>query len=527
MKINKLQINNFYSFKKVELSFDEFDGVVLIEGENKDTGGSNGSGKSAVIEAIVWALFGKTIRKSTEDALINNQAKKKCEVKIIVNDNVVIERGKRPTYLKLYVNGEERTQQNATATQRLIEEVLKTNYKVFLASTVFGQMNEIDFVNATPDDRRTIIKNFLNLDDIFNLRDSVKRLKSEFSSNIKRMDAIIDDNRKTLTKFEKQLKLVSNLQEGFDKIGIDLDCDYSLEELVEQEKTNNQASWRLSSIENELDEHHRKIAVLKKQLDSPTKTKCSECGQAIEGKAHPKHTMMKIGESQNKIESLEEERASVMQNIVKLPITAADYGKVLEYKTLMTEQDTYTQLKADTLQKISECEDEKRKYNNQYEIMRFWEKAFSESGIVKYVIKNVLEYFNTKSNYYLSYLSQGKFFIEFDEQLKETITHNNKEVHYISLSGGEKKKVNLAVMLALQELLKLSHSEESSIMFFDEVAEFLDDDGIEGLYILLQELKKTKKLFVITHNNYLKSLTDNSKTLAIIKQKGISKFKVK
>ena len=61
-------------------------------------------------------------------------------------------------------------------------------------------------------------------------------------------------------------------------------------------------------------------------------------------------------------------------------------------------------------------------------------------------------------------------------------------------------------------------------MFFDEVAENLDQEGLEGLYILLSELKKDKTLFVITHNNYLKSLMDNARTLTIIKSKGISKI---
>ena len=154
--------------------------------------------------------------------------------------------------------------------------------------------------------------------------------------------------------------------------------------------------------------------------------------------------------------------------------------------------------------------------------MRFWEKAFSESGLVRYIIRNVLELFNSKTNFYLSHLTKGKFSIEFDEELNETIRTNGKDINYISLSGGEKRKVGIAVMLGLQQLLTISQKEEINLMFFDEVAENLDQDGLDGLYILLTELKKDKSLFVITHNNYLKSLMDNSKTLSIIKNKGIT-----
>ena len=197
-------------------------------------------------------------------------------------------------------------------------------------------------------------------------------------------------------------------------------------------------------------------------------------------------------------------------------------GPITFILNLKKEAETFEDLRKQTKQKIQEAHDIKQEYNNKYEIMRFWEKAFSESGLVKYIIKNILSYFNGKTNFYLSHLSKGKFFIEFDEELRETILHNGQQISYISLSGGEKRKIGLAVMLGLQQLLTLSHKSENNLMFFDEVAENLDQDGLDGLYILLSELKKTKNLFVITHNNYLKSLMDNVKTLTITKSKGIS-----
>ena len=112
--------------------------------------------------------------------------------------------------------------------------------------------------------------------------------------------------------------------------------------------------------------------------------------------------------------------------------------------------------------------------------------------------------------------------INFNDELNEVLTINGKITHYISLSGGERRKVNLAVMLALQDLLALTNKNQSDILFFDEVAENLDEDGLKGLYILLHELKKEKNIFVITHNKFLGSLLDSSKRLTIIKKDGVS-----
>jgi DNA repair exonuclease SbcCD ATPase subunit len=232
---------------------------------------------------------------------------------------------------------------------------------------------------------------------------------------------------------------------------------------------------------------------------------------------------------QQEIRQKEEEVAELekLNSLISIPVSSKDYSKVMEYRNLLKEEETYKSLKADTLEKIQQAHTEKQQASSNYEVMRFWEKAFSEAGLVKYIIRNVLGHFNGKVNFYLSHLTQGKFSIEFDEQLNETITTKKKNIHYMSLSGGEKRKISLAVMLGLQELLLLSNPNESNLMFFDEVAENLDQDGLEGLYILLSELKKSKTLFIITHNNYLKSLLDSSKTLTITKYRGTSTIKDK
>jgi DNA repair exonuclease SbcCD ATPase subunit len=523
MRINKVEINNFYSIKNATLSFDKFKGIVLVNGKNKDTGGSNGSGKSALIESVVWGLFGKTIRKSTEEALINVYTKKACSVRLTVNGNVVIERGKKPTYLRFFVGEDELTQDNALQTQKLIEEYLKTNYKVFLASTVFGQQNNIEFISATPEDKRTIIKNFLNMESIFELRESVKYLKSQYSQTIKNQTAVISEHEKSIKSFDKKLTNLEGLRKGVEGKYSEEALSLSLEEVIKLENENQNIDWEIAGCNKEIEALDDRLRHLQFRIENPKESEyCQTCGQPLDEPFHPARVREEMEQCKGYIEEQEVDIRKKQEEIKPLPITSSEYHQVIEYNALKKESETFEELREETKQKIQDAHDIKQEYNTKYEIMRFWEKAFSESGLVRYIIKNILSYFNGKTNFYLSHLSKGKFFIEFDEELKETILHNGQHISYISLSGGEKRKIGLAVMLGLQQLLTLSHKSDNNLMFFDEVAENLDQDGLDGLYILLSELKKTKNLFVITHNNYLKSLMDNVKTLTITKSKGTS-----
>jgi DNA repair exonuclease SbcCD ATPase subunit len=154
--------------------------------------------------------------------------------------------------------------------------------------------------------------------------------------------------------------------------------------------------------------------------------------------------------------------------------------------------------------------------------MRFWEVAFSEQGLVKYIIKNIIDYFNNNCNEYLTHLTSGKYRIKFNEMLEETVYIGGKETKFSSLSGGEVKKINIAVLLGLQSLLALTDKDLSDIIFFDEIAESLDAESLQGLYILLQNLKKTKTLFIITHNNDLKNLIDTPSIITVTKRNGVS-----
>jgi len=523
MKINNIKIQNFYSFKDSSVDFSKCDGITVIKGRNKDAGGSNGAGKSVFVEAVYFALTRKPIRKSTEDTLINNQAKRKCKVEIELSNGLKIIRQKKPTKLEFFLNGENLTQESVIATQKLIDKTLNTNHKVLMASMFFGQSNDLNFLDCSADDKRVIIRNFLNLEEIFEMRDRIKSHKSKFYQTIKQQDAIITEHLSTLDSIDAKIADVEEAKKKYKRYDTEI-LQMSLSDILNIEEEENKRQSSLSGLVREMHTNSLHLEKLRYRHDNPNKERvCEACNQKVVNQEDVSLLSKEIDEVTKYLSSVSEDVHRVTEDQVPIPISSREFQEVLAYKDLCRDETNYTGIKDEIKDKISLSEKVKISNKTQYEVMRFWEKAFSEHGLIKHIIKNVLDFFNEKANYYLSYLSDSKYFIEFDEELTEKITTGKKVIYYISLSGGEKRKVNLAVMLALKDLLLFTDKTQCNLLFFDEVAENLDEEGVMGLYNLLQEIKKNKTVFVITHNKYLKTLLDSSPRLAIIKHRGISK----
>ena len=518
MKISKIKIKNFYSFVSAEVDFSEYKGLTLIKGINKDNFGSNGSGKSALLEAIFFGLTGKTVRKSTEAAIINNRSKKGCSVEIELNNGIVIKRFKKPTKLELWVDGTNQTKEHASATQAYIDELLNTNHKILLASMFFGQSNNLNFLDADANDKRLILRNFLNLEEIFTLRDRIKVHKSEFWQAVKLADSLIDEKTQEKDKIQETLSKISDKSKSYYSAYNEY-LELSLDDILENEK-------KIREVKREKEKLNLQISKMQKEhgrlLAQDHDSRCGTCQQKFPDSYWSEHETLisskaeDIEDLRNTLKDLEKEEPQ------PLAISSSEYSSVLELRDILHKKDFYEEQIKDITAKISETQNKKIDCNKRYEIMRFWEKAFSEQGMIKYIIRNILSYFNDRINYYLSFLTNKGYYLEFDEELCEKILVSDKLVHYISLSGGEKRKINLAVLLALRDLLAFTDKNQLDFVFFDEVTENLDEEGILGLYNLLNEIKKTKNIFVITHNKHLKTLLDSSPRLTIIKDRGES-----
>ena len=521
MKIDKVKIKNFYCFVYAELDFSQYEGLTLIKGVNKDNFGSNGSGKSALLEAVFFGLTGKTVRKSTEPAIINNKTKRGCVVEIYLNNGVMIRRSKKPTKLELFVEGTNQTKQHASATQAYIDEILNTNYKILLSSMFFGQSNDLNFLDASSNDKRLILRNFLNLEEIFVLRDRIKSFKSDFWRDVSVQDSLIEEFGRSKNTLEIDLAKIS--EESRESLAAyEPHLHLSLEDILENERAIDKAVRKRSELDKLIRSSRHKHT---KYFSMDRNSKCDGCGQHLPESYWDDHllTLHTITDTISELEA-EKEEIEIPKGV---PITSSEFSSVLELKELLSKEKIYTSQLKEFTGKISDARNKQIESHKKYETMRFWEKAFSEQGIIKYIIRNVLSYFNDRINYYLSFLTNQGYYLEFDEELSEKILVSDQLVHYISLSGGEKRKINLSVLLALRDLLSFTDKNQLDIVFFDEVAENLDEEGIEGLHHLLNEIKKTKNVFVITHNKHLKTLLDSAPSVTITKDRGEAKIRGK
>ena len=529
MQIKTLIARNFYSFHNLEIDFSKTSGITRILGRNKDSGGSNGAGKSALFEAVTWGIYGTTIRKSTEAALVNSQAGEDCSVSIVLEKKgigtVMISRSKRPTSLDVEINGKLINRANSSQTQEYLEEILETDYKSFLASVVFGQHSTFTFLDSSPEDKRKIIKNCFNLDDIFSKRVSVKQLKSSYQGELKVIATLIKnllEERETLEKEvpDEKFKLVKlpsleNILKAETKIN---DGEKSVRDLQRSMKKERDRLRRVNdSIKEGVYKDDKECPVCRNSYVK-SQTKKDVTGYKKEAKELTDSITLK----ENEISELKDINDTLIPKI-----SSSEWAKYNKKNKQIENAQSSIHRLHQVLKQLEDYEAKRIELDSLLEVMKFWEIAFSEKGLIRYIIRNILDYFNLRSNEYVSILTNGQFSLKFNDELSETILNNGIETKYISLSGGEKRKVNLSIMLSLQDLSSKISRTDCNLLFFDEVCDNIDNPGILAVNNLLRMLESQnaeKKVLVITHNNYLQELLGDTDAITITKHKGISKI---
>jgi DNA repair exonuclease SbcCD ATPase subunit len=157
----------------------------------------------------------------------------------------------------------------------------------------------------------------------------------------------------------------------------------------------------------------------------------------------------------------------------------------------------------------------------------FWVKAFGDSGIRKFVIDGIIPALNSRIAYWLQFLIDSKIKLTFDNELNETIENNPPDGDpfiYYAMSGGERRRLNLAVSQAFAYVMMLNSGTSPSLVFLDEVTSNIDPQGVEGVYNMIQELAKDKQVFVTTHDHDLLDILTGCKSINLVRKDGFTRL---
>lgn len=164
--------------------------------------------------------------------------------------------------------------------------------------------------------------------------------------------------------------------------------------------------------------------------------------------------------------------------------------------------------------------------DNEQPYYEFWVKAFGDSGIRKYIIDGIIPTLNSGIEYWLQFLIDNKIKLEFNSELEETIDRypfNGRPYVYHVMSGGQRRRLNLAVSQAFAHIMMLNSGASPSLVFLDEVSINIDEAGVEGIYRMICELAKDKQVFVIDHNPNLLNMLSGCDLVYLEMQDEISK----
>ncbi len=160
----------------------------------------------------------------------------------------------------------------------------------------------------------------------------------------------------------------------------------------------------------------------------------------------------------------------------------------------------------------------------------FWTTAFGDTGIRKFVIEGIIPALNSRVSYWLQFLIDGKIKLEFDNELEEKIQRSPSDGDpfvYYAMSGGERRRLNLAVSQAFAHVMMLNSGMCPSLVFLDEVTTNIDQIGVVGVYNMISELAKDRQVFITTHDQNLLEMLDGCELISLEKRKGFTTMKDK
>ena len=542
----KISWKNFLSTGNhpIEVKLDEEATTLII--------GANGAGKSTILDALTFVLYGKSFRKISKSQLINTTNEKNCEVKIEFSVNSTewkIVRGIKPNNFTITKDGEELNQSsNVNDQQKWLEQnVLKMNYKSFTQIVILGSSTFVPFMQLNGISRREVVEDLLDIkifssmnnlikDKIRMVREEVKTFelkKESLKDKVEMQESFIEEleeQGKNNIK-EKNDKITTLMSEADNYVVVNEQLENDVSDLTKEQESVTGAPDKLKKLNNLRGKITQKVATITKEHKFFTDNRvCPTCTQSIE----EEFRVNRIDEAQSKAKELqsgykeleeaiktEEDRELQFTNLSK-EITKLTHGisknntrisgcqrqirdleqEIQKLTTQLANRNTEHEKLEEfrtNLQKTYENLGDKKEKITYFD---FTYSLLKDGGVKSMIIKKYLPLINQQVNKYLQMMD---FYINFklDEQFNETIESPiHEDFCYASFSEGEKMRIDLALLFTWREVARFKNSVNTNLLIMDEVFDSsLDGFGTEEFLKIIKYVIQDANIFVISHKS--------------------------
>jgi DNA repair exonuclease SbcCD ATPase subunit len=559
------------------INFDRQD-LTLVLGENLDLGGDgsrNGTGKTTIINALSYALYGQALTNIRKDNLVNKTNNKAMLVSLDFSVNGVdyrVERGRKPNVLKFYVNSEEQqatddAQGDSRETQEAIEAILGMSHTMFKHVLALNTYTE-PFLSLKANDQREIIEQLLGITLLSERAEKIKELnratKEAISQEEMRIRAVQEANvriEEQITSLEKRRILWLNKQiedvKGFETAisaleHIDIEAEVQAHRDLElyhgQKKQIDEHRKWIKQIDQDNSKLEKDQGKLQRDIDALKEHRCHACGQEL----HDSKQDEILAEKQKNLQEIalqllsnETQRAEHLNKIDDLGelgtaprVFYDNLEQALNHKNSLdglrrdlanrtAEIDPYTEqiddMRGQALQKIT--------YDTLNELTRVFEHqdfllkllTNKDSFVRKKIIEQNLSYLNNRLTHYLDRIGLPHQVI-FQNDLNVEITELGRDLDFDNLSRGERNRLILSMSWAFRDVWESLYY-PINVLFIDELVDSgMDTQGVENSLALLKKMsrERNKSIWLVSHRDELAGRVEN--ILRVVKEGGFTSY---